>query len=67
MQARVGPITGPADVEKAKQLLAGFKVTPLPQFLEGQIGAKAIVSLILGLVGSAAAVALFAPYMYAHR
>lgn len=42
VQARVGPITGPADVDKAKQLLAGFKVTPLTEFLEGQIGTKAI-------------------------
>ena len=38
VQARVGPITGPADVAKAKELLKGFKVTPLTDFLEGQIG-----------------------------
>lgn len=44
VQARVGPITGPADVETAKALLAKFKVTPLTEFLEAQIGTTAIVS-----------------------
>lgn len=47
MQARVGPITGPADVAAAKALLAKFKVNPLTEFLEGQIGQTAIVSWLL--------------------
>ena len=44
MQARVGPVTGPADVEKAKALLGEFRVTPLTEFLEAQIGTKATAS-----------------------
>jgi hypothetical protein len=51
VQARVGPITGPADVDQAKALLAKFKVQPLTHFLEPQIGQKAIVSVCVLCLG----------------